>query len=263
VRRNLREKERPAGTGQRAVRRVGTLVLVVFVLAGLGGCAWFNKPTMVGSNPEALYRRGYDDYQRGRYKPAIESFQRLKEQYPLSDLAILAELGMADAYFSDEQYADAAVNYTDFVNLHPTNDNLPYALYQLGMCHHKQITTIDRDQTETVKAKKEFETLLARFPRSKFAVMAEKMLLDCNKRLAEQELYVGEFYFKRKKYKAALGRFELIQRNYPNCGIDYQLSFLIGETKRQLAVQEEKDKKDKKDKQEKQEKQDKQVKTDK
>lgn len=234
----------PEMKGQNMVVRKISVIALTVVLC-LSGCAWFKKPPMLGATPEALYQRGYEDYQDGRYKRAVESFQRLKEEYPLSDLAILAEVGIADAYFSDKEYGEAEVAYSDFINLHPTNENIPYALYQLGMCHYKQLVHIDRDQTETIKAKKEFETLVVRFPSSKFSFMAEKMIRECKKKLAEQEFYIGEFYFKRKMYKAALGRFEIIAKEYANLGLDYKVGFFINETKRRLADQEAAKQKDK------------------
>ena len=83
--------------------------------------------------------------------------------------------------FSDAEYGEAELAYNDFINLHPTNENVPYAVYQLGMCHYKQMYSIDRDQTETNKAIKEFERLITRFPDSKFSLMAEKILfLSCD-----------------------------------------------------------------------------------
>jgi outer membrane protein assembly factor BamD len=95
--------------------------------------------------------------------------------------------------------------------------------------------SIDRDQTETVRAAKEFEKLLARFPDSKFSLMAEKMLRECRVRIAEHEFYVGEFYFKQKKYQAALKRFETINREYANLGLDYKVSAYIQETQKRIA----------------------------
>jgi outer membrane protein assembly factor BamD len=65
--------------------------------------------------------------------------------------------------------------------------------------------------------------------------MAEKILRECKKRLGEHEFYVGEFYFKRKQYKAALKRFETIARDYANLGLDYKVNYFIGETKKRLA----------------------------
>ncbi|OPY18934.1 MAG: Outer membrane protein assembly factor BamD precursor [Syntrophus sp. PtaB.Bin075] len=214
--------------------------LIVFCAASLllsllTGCAWFRKSDMTRATPEGLYRRGYEDYQNGRYKKAIESFERLRDEYPMSELAILAKVGIGDAHYSNKAYAEAEAAYNDFVYLHPTNENLPYVMYQIGMCHYKQMLSIDRDQTETVRAAKEFEKLLARFPDSKFSLMAEKMLRECRVRIAEHEFYVGEFYFKQKKYQAALKRFETINREYANLGLDYKVSAYIQETQKRIA----------------------------
>lgn len=190
---------------------------------------------MTRATPEALYQRGYEDYQKGYYKRAIQSFQRLREEHPLSPVAILAELGIADAHFSDKEYAEAEMSYTEFINLHPTNENIPYAMYQLGMCHFRQIITIDRDQTETLKAKGAFEKLIARFPRSQFSQLAQDMLRECRKKLCEQELYIAEFYLKIKKNKAALRRLDAMSQEYVGLGFDDKIKKLHEEAKKRVA----------------------------
>ena len=219
-------------------------IVVVFAIFLLSGCGWWQhlwgRADRAKGNPEILYQRGYEAYQDGWYTKAIEYFQRLKDEFPLHSLAIIAEMGIADSHFSDENYGEAEIAYNDFVNLHPTNENVPYAIYQLGMCHYKQMYSIDRDQTETRKAIKEFERLIARFPASKFSLMAEKMLRECKKNLGEHEFYVGHFYFKRKQYKAALKRFETVMKNYANLGLDYKVNYFITESKRRLAEEESK-----------------------
>ncbi len=222
------------------------LVLVAFVLSG---CALFKRGEMKLNSPEALYEKGVEYYQKEKYKKAIEMFQRVKEEYPLSKYALMAELGIADSYFSDDLFIEAETNYNEFINLHPTNPNLPYVIYQIGMCHYKQMMTIDRDQAETIKAKKEFERLLSQFPSSKFAALSEKNLRECRQRLAEQEFYVAHFYFKMKQYKAALKRLESLAANYPNLGLDYKVGYFIEETKRGIRQQElEKEKEKEKEK---------------
>jgi outer membrane protein assembly factor BamD len=222
-------------------RVILALMVVVFLLSGCKiWLPWGKKAEMARSTPEGLYQQALLDYQSGDYKKSIELFQRVKEEYPLSPLAIAAELGVADAYFSGKQYLEAELVYAEFLNLHPTNENLPYVMYQIGMCHFNDMTSIDRDQSETFKALKEFERLMARFPGSKFSFMAEKMVRECRKALGEQEFYVGEFYFNIKEYAAALRRFEKVIREYPNVGLDYKVSFFIAETKRRMAEAEAK-----------------------
>lgn len=214
------------------------IILSFFLSCCFSGCSFFKKEPLVKGSPEGLYARGSAEFQNGSYKKAREYFTRLKDEYPLNQLAILAELGIADSFYTDKEYMEAESAYSEFFNMHPTNENIPYVLYQLGMCHYYQRATIDRDQTETIKARKEFERLIARFPESKFSLAAEKLLRECKQELAEQEFYVGQFYFRQKKYRAALKRFETIARNYSNVGLDYKLEYYIDETKRKIAEEE-------------------------
>ena len=222
------------------------IILKIVLLALLpplifSGCSYFNifnKSEMAKASPEVLYSRASAEFKDGRYKKAQESFLRLKEEYPLHEKAILAEVGIADSLYSDKEYAEAESAYSDFLSLHPTNKNVPYALYQLGMCHYNEIGDIDRDQTETIKAKKEWEKLVARYPENKFSAMAEKLIRECKQKLAEQEFYVGKFYLRQKKYKAALSRFEKVVRDYANVGLDYKIEYYINETKIKIAEEE-------------------------
>lgn len=220
---------------------VACTLLMLFCLSGCSLSSifsFFKKDAVVKNSPESLYVRGSAEFQDGNYKKAREFFTRLKDEYPLHNLAILAELGIADSFFTDKQYPEAENAYSEFLNMHPTNENIPYVLYQMGMCHYNVKETIDRDQTETIKAQKEFERLIARFPESKFSLAAGKLLHECKQDLAEQEFYVGQFYFRQKKYQAALNRFEAITRNYANIGLDYKTEYYIKETKKKIAAEE-------------------------
>jgi outer membrane protein assembly factor BamD len=229
------------------MRSKRTLLLLVVLILMLSGCTftwpWSKKIDMARSTPDGLYQQGVEYYRDGSYKNAADLFERLKAEYPLSAYALSAELGIADAYFSAEDYIEAELAYTEFVNLHPTNENLPYAMYQVGMSHYNLNSALDRDQSEAFKALKAFESLSARFPGSRFAIQADKMIRDCKKALGEKEFYVGEFYFNTKKYQAALRRFETITRDYANVGLDYKVDQYIMETKRRLAEEEAKKKK--------------------
>ena len=220
------------------------VICTLLILFCLSGCSFssifsfFKKDPLVKGTPEGLYSRGASEFQDGSYKKAREYFTRLKDEYPLHELAILAELGIADSFFSDKEYIEAEGAYSDFITMHPTNENIPYVVYQMGMCHYNKIGKIDRDQTETIKARKEFERLIARFPESKFSIAAEKLLRECKQKIAEQEFYIGQFYFRQKHYRAALKRFESIAREYGNIGLDYKIEYYIEETKKLIAAED-------------------------
>ena len=216
------------------------VLAVLFFLSVTAGCGWWKGSPVRGGSAERLYQSGYLNYHDGDFDRAIEAFMRLQEQYPLSDLALKAELGIADSHYSAGDYMEAEMTYLDFVNLHPTNENVPYALYQAGMCHFRQMNTLDRDQTETRRARESFEKVVSRFPDSPFSFMALKRLRECEQRLADHEFYVGYFYFRTRHYRAALERFQGILVDYPLVSMDYKVGYLIDETRRRMAEEEEK-----------------------
>ena len=61
------------------------------------GCAFFQSETQ--RSAEELVHDGMEDFEDGDYKDAIKSFETLKDWYPFSKYAILAELKIGDSYY--------------------------------------------------------------------------------------------------------------------------------------------------------------------
>jgi len=192
-------------------------ILFIFLFSG---CAWFQ--TKEEQTAPELAADGMDEFQNGKYKSAIESFEQLKDWYPFSKYAILAELKIADAYYHLREYDDAVLTYEEFEGLHPSNEAIPYVVYQIGLCYFEQIDTIDRDQSTARKALATFRRLLRQFPDNLYAVKAAADIRTCIKSIAGHEFYVGLFYYKSKHYLAASNRFKSVLRNYPDVGVHQQ-----------------------------------------
>ncbi len=201
------------------------LVLVLFV----GGCAGQGK-SLDEMDAGEIYYRGVKAYHNLNYELAESSFKRLMEEFPLSPYALDAELMLADTYYRVERYEDASSYYTNFVTLHPSHPKAPYALFQKGMSHFKDVLSVDRDQTATRKALFAFEDLVRYYPESPYAEKAKELIRFLRRRLAEREFYVGRFYFKGKNYKGALYRFREILEHYPDVGLTDKTLYYIGES---------------------------------
>ncbi|MEW5723269.1 MAG: outer membrane protein assembly factor BamD [Thermodesulfobacteriota bacterium] len=205
-----------------------TLKLAVLALAGLGllslsGCGLFSdmfedEGEEIESPPQVMAYEGMEQLQAENYRTAAETFERLKDQYPYSKFAILAELKMADALYLKSEYVNALSAYEDFERLHPNNEAVPYVIYMQGMCEFKQMNGHQRDQMPTVKAIQNFYRLQQMYPGTKYAAAAEARLAEAKSNLAGHEFYVGEFYFRMEAYKAALGRFISLIQSYPDSG---------------------------------------------
>jgi outer membrane protein assembly factor BamD len=161
---------------------------------------------------------GMDDYDSGNYRDAIEAFQRLKDIYPFSKYAILAELKLGDAHYQLKQYDDAVFAYEEFEKLHPRNEAVPYVIFQIGRCHYERMTTIDRDQTAAANALNAFRRLQQQFPDDSYAVSAGPLIVECQKSLAGHEFIIGKFYFGSKHYLGARQRFANVIARYPDAG---------------------------------------------
>ncbi len=201
------------------------------------GCGLFKSQSAkeLERTPESLLMEGMDAYQRKRYEPAIEAFQKLKDRFPYNQYAIVAELKLADSYFLNKDYELAATAYKEFEKLHPANEIIPYVVFQQAMCYFKQMPTIDRDQSYASRATQEFERMIKTFPQSEYISQAKTNLITAKKNLLSHEFYIGEFYFKEKNYQAALGRFEGILRQFPDTPHPPKINDYIRTCKEKLA----------------------------
>ena len=200
------------------------LVVGITILFLVSGCSALKKAwnSITGNDEigsaQQLAWDGMDDFEDGDYNDAIENFQQLKDLYPFSKYAILAELKIADAHYHLEQYEEAIFAYEEFEKLHPRNEAIPYVIYQIGRCYYDQIDTIDRDQMPARKALETFQRLNKQFPEDQYARSGAEHIPKCIKSLAGNEFYIGLFYYKSKHYKAALSRFMSVLSNYPDVG---------------------------------------------
>ena len=177
-----------------------------------------------------------------KYEQAAETFRKFKEEFPLSHYTPLAELRIADALFLGKNYAEAIIQYEDFKKLHPLHVEIPYAIHQIGMSHFNQMANPERDQAETEKAIEQFRYLVENFPQNPLAAEAKKKMQTCQRHLAEHEFLIGHFYYRTKKYKAALGRFEGILQKYPESGLEEKIYPLAQKCRAEIAKEEEKKK---------------------
>jgi len=207
------------------------------LLTAFTGCA-STQEASANIDPALLYTEGVILYQNGDYNEAIDKFKKVMEDYPLSPSATDAQLLLADTYYVSAQYSDAASYYASFIALHPGHPKASYALFQKGMSYFRDVLSIDRDQTTTEKALLAFNDMLSFYPASVYADKAGEMIVFLKKRLAEREFYIGNFYFKDKKYKGALARFADILKKYPDAGLSDKVLYYIGKSYSELGEDE-------------------------
>ena len=221
-------------------RTVLAAMMVLFLLSGCSGLGRLFGGEEEEKAPAELMTEGMENLDRGYYTAAVEAFEKIKDRYPYSQYAVLAELRMADALYKTKEFDSAYKAYDEFEKLHPKYREIPYVVYQKGMCNFMQVKSIDREQEHTRKAKAQFERLIMRFPGDRYAIKARRKLRKCLVYLAEYELYVGRFYFSNGWYRAALGRYTYVIKNYPDMGQYNEAVEYISRCREKLAEAEAK-----------------------
>jgi outer membrane protein assembly factor BamD len=224
---------------------IRNLIALSMALLFLGGCSIIDKYFVSEEEKSAseLMSDGNRDFEMGRLTAAKEAFEKVKDRYPYSKYAIVAELKMADALYESGEYDEAFDAYDGFEKLHPKNPEIPYVIYQKGMCQFRQMKTIDREQIHTLKAKEEFERLVGRFPRDEYAQKARTNIRKCLIFLAEYEMYVANYYYRLGKYQAALARYKYLIENYPDLGQYNHALESIAKCKEHILREEKKEEK--------------------
>jgi outer membrane protein assembly factor BamD len=205
---------------QKTILKLEYIFMGIFSISLLAGCsitdlfARREQPKTVAD----LMDQGEKLFNQGRYAESGEVFQAVKDRYPYSGYAAIAEVRLADGHYERQEFEDAYIVYEEFERLHPKNEKIPYVMYRKGMCAFEQITAMDREQSHATKAKREFERLVFKFPDDVYARKARKNLRQVLIYLSEYELSVGHFYFKMGEYEAALNRYTYLIRHYPDMG---------------------------------------------
>ena len=196
------------------------------------GTAWAQSEE--GSARQA-WERAERVFKSGDYVEAIRRYNLLRTKFPYSELATLADLRIADAYFAQEKYATAVEQYRAFAKLHPQHQRVTYANWRVALSFYEQMPEdwwflppgYERDLRRARDAEREIAYFINRFGSNEYTPKARKLLALTRRRLADHELYVAEFYLKRNNPRAAAMRLTYLLQNYSGLGLDPQALFLL------------------------------------
>lgn len=149
----------------------------------------------------------YEDDER--YEEALRRYDEIKNKFPYSQYSKESDLRIADIYFKKEEFAAAALSYSNFKYLYPNHPQIPYVSLQLGLSYFNQLpTTIDRDLSKGVQAIQEFNLVIEKYTGTDFAKTAAAKKKATQDMLAQKEAYIANWYFKKEQFQSAMRRFE-------------------------------------------------------
>ncbi|MEO5336970.1 MAG: outer membrane protein assembly factor BamD [Magnetospirillum sp. WYHS-4] len=190
------------------------LPAVAAALVLVAGACDKKKDDYVERPVEELYNDALGALERGNYEGAAKAFDEVERQHPYSAWATKAQLMAAYANYERSKYDDAIVGLDRFIQLHPSNKDIPYAYYLKALCYYEQISDVARDQKITDLARKTLRELITRYPQSKYSRDAKLKYDLTEDHLAGKEMDIGRHYLRTKHYLAAINRFKVVTERF-------------------------------------------------
>ncbi len=172
------------------------------------------KEKSLESQVLGAYKEGMEALNDGDVLFAAKKFNEAEILFPQADSAPQSALMAAYSYYTQDYYGDAIAELKRFLKVYPTYKDLGYVYYLLGICYYEQIVDEKKDLQSIVNAKKNFEIILKEYPNTEYAIDAEFKIDLIKDILAAKEMYLGRYYFDRKKWIPAINRFREIIDNY-------------------------------------------------
>jgi len=160
------------------------------------------------------YDEGVDALEGGDVLYAAKKFNEAEILFPQSAWASKAALMAAYSYYTQDYYGDAIAELLRFKKVYPYHKDLDYVNYLIAVSYYEQIVDETKDLQSIIEAKKYFEIIMNNYPNTDYANDAEYKIDYINDLLAAKEMYVGRYYFDRKKWIPAINRFKTVIDNY-------------------------------------------------
>jgi outer membrane protein assembly factor BamD len=227
-------------------RFLGKTILLCSFLATAGGCATSDDGRGVTYSLTAKqnYDKGVSELKAENYQEASRYFSFVKQKFPFSKYAVLAELAMSDTQYERGNYQEAIDAYKNFVRLHPTHEKVEdgYVAFRICQCYVKEMPddfflvppAYEKDQTAVHDALRELNDFVDKYPDSTYMKQALQDRREVLRRLIEHEVYVARFYLDRDSPQAAILRLEGALKRYPDSGREAELLLALGETQLQM-----------------------------
>ena len=206
------------------MKKLLVLFFVIMIIFS-GGCG--KKTKIKSGTAQELYADATNElynkkggfpwlFKGPNYDRILETFKEIQLRYTFSPFATLSEIRTADTYFRMGEYQQAITEYEAFLKNHPGHNEHEYALYQLALSNYELRASKDRDPTFTYNAIKWFTQFIEEYPDSQLVPKAEEHIMECREILANRQIFIGKYYMRKKNYKAALDRFNIVIEKYPD-----------------------------------------------
>ena len=160
------------------------------------------------------YQEGLRELELGDALYAAKKFNEVEVLFPKSEWAAKSTLMAAYAYYSQQYYFDTIEELNIYLKKYPMHKDADYAHYLMGIAYYEQIVDEKKDLLSIIMAKEKFQKIIKDYPNTDYSLDAKIKLDFIADILASKEMYLGRYYFQKKKWIPAINRFNTVVNNF-------------------------------------------------
>ncbi len=214
-------------------------VLAALALSfGLAGCSGTPKDADAAKATEKLYEDARDEAANGNWERATKLYEKIEARAAGTQQAQQAQIDLAYAYYKGGEKAQALSTLERFIKLHPSSAALDYAYYLQGLVNFNENLGLlgslarqdlsERDQQASRDAYQSFRQLTTQFPESKYTPDALLRMSYIVNTLAQYEVHVARYYYRRGAYVAAANRAQQAVQEFQRAPASEEALYIMG-----------------------------------
>lgn len=220
--------------------------LVAAYALGIAGCASTPVDRTVNMTTAQIYAEAKEEMDNVQWEKAATLLEKLEARAVGTPLAQQAELDKAYALYKGQEPARALATIERFMKLHPVSPAIDYAIYLKGLVNFNEDLGLfsslmkqdlsERDQKASKESFEAFKELSERFPDSRYTPDAKLRMNYIVSSLAQYEVHVARYYYRRGAYVAAINRAQQAINDYRSVPAIEDALFILHESYNALGM---------------------------
>ena len=219
------------------------LVIIVLCLFGLVSCKSEFEKVRESGDPDEVYAKANDYYEKEDYLKASTLFELILANYRGKKEGEQLFYRYANAQFELDRYVTAAYYFERFSTTYANSPLREQADFMTAYAYSQLSPSFRLEQTYTAKAITAYQKFVNFHPQSSRVEECNKLIDEMRRKLEHKEFDSAELYYKMANYKAALHSFENLLKDYPETPDAERIRYLIVKASYNLAVDSYYDKK--------------------
>ena len=175
------------------------------------------------------YENAEELYKAKKYGRTVEKLEEILSTCAGSGYMEQAQFLIAESHFNLEQWIEARGEYGSFIVNFPGSPFAETAEFRKAVSSYNMEYKIDRDESNTTTAMKDFERYLANHPSTPLRDSVNYYYNNLVDRVAEKEFQTGRLYLRMEKPQAAVIYFKEFMETYPKAKRRSEVLFLISD----------------------------------